>query len=704
MAGVQIAGLSTGLNWQLIINDIVAANSANINNVTATKTTVDTQATAISTLSTDLTNLSNSVSDMENTSLYAGVQVTSSDPTSTWTGTASNGTPTGNYSVSVSQLATSSILNGATLTNSNLSTSSALSALNTYSPITAGTFTIDGKQFSITSTSVTLQSVLNSINSSSSSTGVAAAYDSANDVISLTTTSSTSSSVSPIILGATNDTSNILSVLKLTNASPVLNSSAAGGYSVSTAASSFTINGATVAISSGESLTDIVNSISTATHGQVVGTLSGTTGAFSLTLTAASGGSINLGSDTGTFLSQMHLSGASQYAVKSSSKVGAIVPSNTLAASNITSTTGAFTVNGVTLNYDSSTDTLSTILGKINNSSAGVTASYDTVGNRIVLANNLTGNTGISVSDLNGGNLMSKLNLTSTSSSLSLGRNALFSVNGGSTISSASNTLDGSTFGAAGMSLTVNSLGTQTIQAATNPTNILTAINTLITAYNKLQTDIETDTLVTKDANGVATPALLSSNYEVYNWGRNIENTVFNAGSGLSGTIKSLANMGIGFTGTSRQLSIVDQSKLNQALTQKTSDVAEFFENATTGFGAVNNVVISTMTSASTEHDSLSTQSTSIGNQITLLQAQLTTQQAQLEKQFSAMESAYSKYQTQLSAINSLSGSSGSSTSSNSLNSSNVSVNGKPAGSSSSSTSSSSSSSSSSSTSSTKTA
>ena len=703
MAGVQIAGLSTGLNWQLIINDIVAANSANINNVTARKTTVDTQATAISTLSTDLTNLSHSVFDMENTSLYAGVQVTSSDPTSTWTGTASNGTPTGNYSVSVSQLATSSILNGATLTNSNLSTSSALSALNTYSPITAGTFTIDGKQFSITSTSVTLQSVLNSINSSSSSTGVAAAYDSANDVISLTTTSSTSSSVSPIILGATNDTSNILSVLKLTNASPVLNSSAAGGYSVSTAASSFTINGATVAISSGESLTDIVNSISTATHGQVVGTLSGTTGAFSLTLTAASGGSINLGSDTGTFFSQMHLSGASQYAVKSSSKVGAIVPSNTL-ASNITSTTGAFTVNGVTLNYDASTDTLSTILGKINNSSAGVTASYDTVGNRIVLANNLTGNTGISVSDLNGGNLMSKLNLTSTSSSLSLGRNALFSVNGGSTISSASNTLDGSTFGAAGMSLTVNSLGTQTIQAATNPTNILTAINTLITAYNKLQTDIETDTLVTKDANGVATPALLSSNYEVYNWGRNIENTVFNAGSGLSGTIKSLANMGIGFTGTSRQLSIVDQSKLNQALSQKSSDVAAFFENGTIGFGAVNNVVISTMTSASTEHNSLSTQSTSIGNQITLLQAQLTTQQAQLEKQFRAMESAYSKYQTELSAINSLSGSSGSSTSSNSLNSSNVSVNGKPAGSSSSSTSSSSSSSSSSSTSSTKTA
>jgi len=703
MAGVQIAGLSTGLNWQLIINDIVAANSANVNHVTARKTTVDNQATAISTLSTDLTNLSHSVFDMENTSLYAGVQVTSSDPTSTWTGTASNGTPTGNYSVSVSQLATSSILNGATLTNSNLSTSSALSALTTYSPVTAGTFTIDGKQFSITSTSVTLQSVLDTINSSSATTGVAAAYDSANDVISLTTTSSTSSSVSPIILGATNDTSNILSVFKLTNASPVLNSSTAGGYSVSTAASSFTINGATVAISSGESLTDIVNSISTATHGQVVGTLSGTTGAFSLTLTAASGGSINLGSDTGTFLSQMHLSGASQYAVKSSSKVGAIVPSNTLVASNITSTTGAFTVNGVTLNYDASTDTLKTILGKINNSTAGVTASYDTVGNRIVLANNLTGNTGISVSDV-AGDLMSKLNLASTSSSLSLGKNALFSVNGGSTISSASNTLDGSTFGAAGMSLTVNSLGTQTIQAATNPTNILTAINALITVYNKLQTDIETDTLVTKDANGVATPALLSSNYEVYNWGRNIENTVFNAGSGLSGTIKSLAHMGIGFTGTSRQLSIVDQSKLTQVLTQKTSDVAEFFENATTGFGAVNNLVISTMRSASTEHNSLSTQSTSIGNQITLLQAQLTTQQAQLEKQFRAMESAYSKYQTQLSAINSLSGSSGSSTSSNSLNSSNVSVNGKPAGSSSSSTSSSSSSSSSSSTSSTKTA
>jgi len=464
MAGVQIAGLASGFNWQSIINAIGTANSANVNQVTSQKATIDSQATALSTLKTDMVDFSTSVLNLQDNTggVFSGVSVTSSDPASTWTGTASNGTPVGNYTVSVSQLATSSILNGGALTVANLNTSSALSALNTSSPITTGTFTIDGAQFTITSTAVTLQDVLISINSSSSATGVTAAFDATNDVVRLTNTS-TSSSASPIVLGAANDSSNILSVFKLSNASPVLASSSPGNYTTSSSASYFSLNGSRVLISEGESLSSIIASISSYTNGSVTGALS-TTG--SVTLTANAGGSIILDNGTSTFLSDMHLLGTGVYSVASSSKNGAIVPSNTLTSSGITSSgISLFSVNGVQISYDTSVDTLTTILRKINNSTAGVTASYDTNNNRIVLANNNTGNTGISVSDVSG-SLMATLKLTSAQgSTLNVGSNALFRVNGGSLLSSSSNTLDGSTFGATGLSLNVNSLGTQTIQA-----------------------------------------------------------------------------------------------------------------------------------------------------------------------------------------------------------------------------------------------
>jgi flagellar hook-associated protein 2 len=507
------------------------------------------------------------------------------------------------------------------------------------------------------------------------------------------TNTSTSSSASPIVLGATNDSSNILSVLKLSNASPVLASSSPGNYTTSSSASYFSINGSRVLITAGESLSSIVASISSFTNGSVTGALS-TTG--SVTLTANAGGSINLDNGSSTFLSDMHLLGTGVYSVASSSKNGAIVPSNTLTSSGISLSGSAyFSVNGVQIAYDTSVDTLTTILRMINNSTAGVTASYDTNNNRIVLANNNTGNTGISVSDVGSGSLMATLKLTSAQgSSLNVGSNALFRVNGGSLLSSSSNTLDGSTFGASGLSLNVNSLGTQTIQASTNATSIQSAINALITSYNKLETDISTDTQVTVSSNGVAVNALLSSNYEVYNWGRDLQNSVFSAGSQLTGSIKSLAQMGIGFTGTSRLLSITDQSKLTQALTQKASDVVAFFQTGTTGFGStVYGKTISIMANASKEFESLTAQSTNLSKRITFLQAQLASQQASLQAQFKAMESAYSKYQTQLSAINNLSGYS-SSGSSSSINSSNVSYNGQSLGSSSSSSSSGSSSSS----------
>ena len=59
-------------------------------------------------------------------------------------------------------------------------------------------------------------------------------------------------------------------------------------------------------------------------------------------------------------------------------------------------------INGVNISFDASTNSINDILTAINNSAAGVTATYDSVNNRFVLTDNTTGDVGISVQDVQG--------------------------------------------------------------------------------------------------------------------------------------------------------------------------------------------------------------------------------------------------------------------------------------------------------------
>jgi len=60
---------------------------------------------------------------------------------------------------------------------------------------------------------------------------------------------------------------------------------------------------------------------------------------------------------------------------------------------------GSLAINGVTINYNTQKDTLQTLLGRINNSAAGVVATYDATDNRMVLTNATTGDLGVTVGD-----------------------------------------------------------------------------------------------------------------------------------------------------------------------------------------------------------------------------------------------------------------------------------------------------------------
>ena len=50
---------------------------------------------------------------------------------------------------------------------------------------------------------------------------------------------------------------------------------------------------------------------------------------------------------------------------------------------------GSFKLNGVSIAYNVNTDTISSVLTRINDSSAGVTAAYDAVNDRFTLSNGM---------------------------------------------------------------------------------------------------------------------------------------------------------------------------------------------------------------------------------------------------------------------------------------------------------------------------
>jgi flagellar hook-associated protein 2 len=431
-----------------------------------------------------------------------------------------------------------------------------------------------------------------------------------------------------------------------------------------------------------DSLQQVLDAISTATGGNVTGTYDPTSD--KVTLASGDHSTIVLGAanDTSNLLSALKLQSNGSDLVSSGTRLGAASATATLDDAGLnapitgtdSSGNGTFTVNGVSIAYNTNTSTLSSVIASINNSTAGVTASYNPASDSMSLTNNATGDTGVGVDDTEG-TLMASLGLT-TGSTLDLGVDATFTVNGGSPISSASNTLDPSTTGIAGLTVGIDSDTTQTINVAPDTADMSTAINTFITAYNQMQSDITSLTQITTNVNGSVTTATLANNQEVSQWSDDLRNLAFNAVSGLSGTIKSLSDIGIDFSGTSPTLSVTDQATLTNALTTNPSGVGAFFQSPVTGFAGVFSTYLFNLTFPNTggiavETNAINADNATDASKITTLQNQVNQEQTNLTNEFLAMQNAQAQAEQEQSILSEMfSGGSGSSSSSSGSSSS----------------------------------
>lgn len=428
---------------------------------------------------------------------------------------------------------------------------------------------------------------------------------------------------------------------------------------VAPTAGTFTVNGQQVTVALTDSLEDVFDAIKAATGDDITASYDETTDL--VTLTSASDTTITLGAanDTSNLLRALKLGNNGTDTVTSSGSLGALKTSAKLDVAGLRATIsnvdgngdGTFAINGVSIAFNVQNDSLSTVLKRINQSGAGVVATYDGVNDRVLLTNSKGGDVGLSVSETGSG-LLAALGLT-TGASTTRGRDTRFTVNDGPTLSTTGTTLDEAAHGLAGLSVTVDAETTQTITVASDTTSMRKKIDDFIKAFNDVQAYIDEKTKVTS-ANNKVTTSVLSSNREVQDWARSLRSLAFGSVSGLTGSIQRLDHLGLDFDGTTGKLEIADSDKLTDALTDAPEDVEKFFQTSSTGFAAKLGALVTRMeTSLDGQVERIAKNNTDLDRQIADMERRLEQQRALITDSFVKMEEAQQKIQSQGNAITS---------------------------------------------------
>jgi len=325
---------------------------------------------------------------------------------------------------------------------------------------------------------------------------------------------------------------------------------------------------------------------------------------------------------------------------------------------------GTLTINGAAIAYDTTKDSLTTIISRINGSTAGVVASLDRRSDKLVLTAKTGGSLAIDISD--SGTLASALRLApGTTDAQVFGTQAQVTIDGRQYLSDTNKV----TSAVPGVSLTLLAEGTSTVSVTPDVSATTSAVSALVDAYNALADKL--DTLTANDPNG--TKGDLAGQYDVRNLALSLR-SVLTAAPSSSGSIRSLADIGVttgtigSAVGTTNRLRL-DTAKLQAALENDPAAVANLLNNAT---GAVKPMVdaVDVWTRPNGRIDtSLGTISKSlrdIDDREAQLQERINEQQQALQAKFALMEQTLATLQSQSGALGQMTGGSTSSGSSSS--------------------------------------
>jgi len=333
-SSLAVSGLASGVDWSSLVTALANAERVPETKWKSQQTSLNNQNSAFTTIEGDLTTLQTDIETLQSSSLYTSRTAQSSD--SSASASAGSGTNLGTYSFNIIQLASATVINGAGGVNAALSADGNLNNVTIgtagfSTPVTAGTFTINGKRITIAKTD-SLQDVFKAI-SDATNGEVTANYDSTSgdanfDKITLTDTKGNN-----IVLGSAADTSNFLQVARLyngsTGATSITSSTTLGSVQLTPAMQdadlktavhgdtsgqgnsnqgSFTINSVTINYDiTSDSIQNVLNRINTSGAG-VTASFDSQNNRFELTNNSTGNVGISMQDVTGNFLDATGLS------------------------------------------------------------------------------------------------------------------------------------------------------------------------------------------------------------------------------------------------------------------------------------------------------------------------------------------------------------------------------------------------------------
>ena len=446
---------------------------------------------------------------------------------------------------------------------------------------------------------------------------------------------------------------NVGAPLSATNDVSALTLSSAG-FAGAVTAGTFTVNGQQITIATSDTLQSVFAQISTATGGAVAATYSAATDKISL----SSGSEIVLGSatDTSNFLTLAKLHNHGDGSITSAGALGGIRSEGTLAGANFAtavsdggSGAGAFKINGVSIAFSATGDSVKNVLDRINDSTAGVNASYDAVNDRFTLTNKATGDVGVALEDVTG-NFLAATGLSG--GTLARGKDLIYTVDGGGQLTSQSNTITEASSGLAGLSVTALKGGATTVDVSSDTSKIKTAITSFLSDYNKMQSLIDTQTTSSTDTKGKVTAGVLAAESDVSDLASRLRATANASVSGLTGTLKNLNDLGIVSNGDDNSLKLEDEDRLTAALTGNLSSVKAIFVDGTNGLavklGAYLERTVGDDGTLPARQTNLTKQAAAIDTQVSDMERVVQANRQRLLDSFVAMETAQANIGNQL--------------------------------------------------------
>lgn len=437
---------------------------------------------------------------------------------------------------------------------------------------------------------------------------------------------------------------------------------ATSGITTSIQNGTFSINGVQFTVDpSTQTLNQVLTAINSSAAG-VTATYDAGTDKVTIANTAAGNTSIiNFGAsaDTSNFLTVLGVKTATQAtnlsgstSVISASHLGAISPGvklNTLNFASGAVTSESFTINGITISVDPTTDSLSDVIGRINGSDAGVTASYDATSDGIRIVSKTLGSRTVNFGTGGTNNFLKATHLDTATQTA--GMDAQFTVNGGAVQTRNSNEFSDAV---AGVTIRLLSLGSSTVSVSSDDTAIVESVKKFLDEFNASVDKLRSVTAADGDLKNDSSIGTIESY---------LRSNVFSNVSGISGAFTNLLDLGIS-TGSEFDSSAiphleVDEEKFRKALLDDRTNVKDLFSNA--GKTGVADLLYDYLDTAANStgflnqrakaNGTIDRQIQEVNDRISSLEERLAMREVRMRRQFATLEQMSAGFQSQASAL-----------------------------------------------------